>query len=550
MRSKPSMASDTAIERAEPTADAAGAGTGATFESRRRSLPFIGSRLGRLIVLLNLVGLLILIGGSLALNEFRRGLIDTRKDSLTVQGQLIANVIAEMATQGEPGPALEPGKALLAFQKSFVPKGQRARLFDRDANLLADSYLVSDAVEVSTLPPARSRTAPPPKPQDPEKAERRLREAHERLNREIEIARTGQIVQEVRANELGEQVVSVAVPVARVRGVVGVLVLAAGDLETLLAAQRRALVPFILVALATTIVSSLLLHVFVVRPIQRLSDSADLVRLQRARAMSLPDLQARNDELGDLARSLETMTDTLSNRMDAIERFAADVSHEIKNPLTSVRSAVETLELVKDETAKARLLALLKQDVRRMDRLITDISNFSRLDAELSRDAPRRIDIGRLLEEIVATYETVRTGEPTVRVAEEAHEALAVLGREGPLGQVFRNLIDNARSFSAPGDEVLVRLERNASEAARPVLVTVEDNGPGVPPENLETIFERFYTSRPKGSAFGANSGLGLSIARQIVLAHGGRIWAQNRVGADASVIGARFLVALPEAPE
>ncbi|MBS0297295.1 MAG: sensor N-terminal transmembrane domain-containing protein [Proteobacteria bacterium] len=543
------MASDIAIERAEPTVETAGAGAGATFESRRRSLPFIGSRLGRLIVLLNLVGLLILIGGSLALNEFRRGLIDTRKDSLTVQGQLIANVIAEMATQGEPSPALEPGKALLAFQKSFVPKGQRARLFDRDANLLADSYLVSDAVEVSSLPPARNRTAPPPKPQDPEKAEKRLREAHERLNHEIEIARTGQVVQEVRTNELGEQVVSVAVPVARVRGVVGVLVLEAGDLEKLIAAQRRALAPFILVALATTIVSSLLLHVFVVRPIQRLSDSADLVRLQRARAMSLPDLQARNDELGDLARSLETMTDTLSNRMDAIERFAADVSHEIKNPLTSVRSAVETLELVKDEAAKARLLALLKQDVRRMDRLITDISNFSRLDAELSRDAPRRIDIARLLEEIGQTYDLPQQGQVAVRFEDDARESLAVLGREGPLGQVFRNLIDNARSFSAPGDEVTVRLERG-SDAARPVLVTVDDNGPGVPPENLETIFERFYTSRPKGSAFGANSGLGLSIARQIVLAHGGRIWAQNRVAADGSVIGARFLVALPEAPE
>jgi two-component system sensor histidine kinase ChvG len=515
---------------------------------RRSVLPFVGSRLGRLIVLLNLVGLLILIGGSLALNEFRQGLIDTRKDSLTIQGQLIANVIAEMATQGEPEQGLEPGKALLAFQKSFVPKDQRARLYDAKANLLADSYLVSDAVEVTSLPPARPQGTPPPKSEDPAKVEKRLRDAHVKLTEEIDKARLGQVVQEVRKNEVGQRVVSVAVPVARVRGVVGVLVLEAGDLDKLIAAQRRALVPFILVALATTLVSSVLLHLFVVRPIQRLSVAADQVRLQQARAISLPDLEGRNDELSDLARSLEAMTETLVSRMDAIERFAADVSHEIKNPLTSVRSAVETLELVKDETAKARLLQLLKQDVRRMDRLITDISNFSRLDAELSREAPKRIEIPRLMEEIVGTYETAKKDAPTVVLHDEADGSLTVLGREGPLGQVFRNLIDNARSFSAPGGEVRVDLRRSAIDPPRPVLITIEDDGPGIPPENLETVFERFYTSRPKGSAFGANSGLGLSIARQIVLAHGGRIWAENRISAKGEMLGARFMVALPEA--
>jgi two-component system sensor histidine kinase ChvG len=235
--------------------------------------------------------------------------------------------------------------------------------------------------------------------------------------------------------------------------------------------------------------------------------------------------------------------------MDAIERFAADVSHEIKNPLTSVRSAVETLELVKDETAKARLMALLKQDVRRMDRLITDISNASRLDAELSRETPRPFDVVRLLHEIVSLYEAgLRPDESHVRLYVEAGQRLSVSGREGPFGQVFRNLIDNARSFSGPGGEVRVSVRRNAGDLTRPVTVVVEDDGPGVPEENLETVFERFYTSRPKGQAFGGNSGLGLSIARQIVMAHGGRIWAENWRDGEGHVLGARFLVALPDA--
>jgi two-component system sensor histidine kinase ChvG len=232
--------------------------------------------------------------------------------------------------------------------------------------------------------------------------------------------------------------------------------------------------------------------------------------------------------------------------MDAIESFAADVAHEIKNPLTSLRSAVETLDLVVDPKARERLLGILKNDVKRLDRLVTDISNASRLDAELSRDQPRRVDLERLIADIVALYDaTARPGDVTVRFhASGAMEPLAVSGREGPLGQVFRNLIDNARSFSPPGGEVVVAIQR----AAGRVLATVSDSGPGLPAENLETIFERFYTSRPKGAAFGGNSGLGLSIARQIAEAHGGTLQAQNRIDQTGQVRGAVFLLVLPEA--
>jgi two-component system sensor histidine kinase ChvG len=254
---------------------------------------------------------------------------------------------------------------------------------------------------------------------------------------------------------------------------------------------------------------------------------------------------ARKDELGDLARSLEDMTLTLSERMAAIERFAADVAHEIRNPLTSIRSAVETLDLVKDAAPRERLMGILKQDVGRLDRLITDISNASRLDAELSRDRPRPMDMGKLLRDIVAVYEAdLVPGDASVRLIDGGATGLMVAGREGPLSQVFRNLIDNARSFSPAGGEVRVFLRRDRDQ----IVGTVEDDGPGVPPENLETVFERFYTARPRGAAFGGNSGLGLSIARQIVEAHGGKIRAENRLDDAGAVMGARLVVTLPQA--
>ncbi len=241
----------------------------------------------------------------------------------------------------------------------------------------------------------------------------------------------------VRRSEGGDRVVSVSIPVRHVRQVLGVLTLEAGDVDETLAAQRRALMPFALVALAVNLLGSLLMHVFVARPVMRLSAAADEVRLQRARAISLPDLEGRKDEIGDLARSLETMTETLSDRMDAIEAFAADVSHEIKNPLTSIRSALETLPLVKTAAQREKLTNLLQQDVRRLDRLITDISNASRLDAELNRDRPRAIDLTQLLTEIVGVYEAgVKPGEAHVTFTVSAGERVPVMGRDGPLGQV------------------------------------------------------------------------------------------------------------------
>jgi two-component system sensor histidine kinase ChvG len=524
------MASDTAI--ASPDPGRAG---------KRRFWPK-GSRLGRLIIALNLLSLAILIGGALTLNEMRRGLVNARIDSLIAQGEWIARIIDDAATVGEPEPALQPERAAQLLQLLHLPRDARVRLFDREGRKITDSYVVADRVEWKPLPPVRKPDQTPRKA-GPSPTEDRAARA---LKAELALARTGEIVKGRRIAENGEQVISVSLPIRRVRAVVGVLTLEAGDVNEIIARERANLIPFILIAVGVTLLSSVLLTVLVARPVLRLARAADRVKAARARSISLPDLSRRDDEIGDLSRSLEDMTDTLSERMDAIERFAADVAHEIRNPLTSIRSAIETLDLVKDDRARERLMNILKQDVGRLDRLVTDISNASRLDAELSRDAPRVIDLGRLLTDIVQVYDaSIRPGEASVALSVPAGETVAVSGREGPLGQVFRNLIDNARSFSPAGGQVRVTLTHDRGQAR----VLVEDDGPGIPKDNLETVFERFYTSRPKGAAFGGNSGLGLSIARQIVQAHGGEVHAENRAQADGSgaIAGARFVVVLPE---
>jgi two-component system sensor histidine kinase ChvG len=518
----------------------------------RRRLPLAGSRLGRLILGLNLLGLAVLVAGALVLNEMGRGLVSARIDGLMTQGELIANVVALGATRGSPEPELEAGPAAELLLAARIPRSQRARLFDADGALIADSELIADRVDAVPLPPARRRADQPPPRFSGETETARINEALAALTAEVQVALAGEPVSAMRRSETGERLVSVSIPIQHVQAVVGVLTLEARDVDEVIAAQRRALIPFILVAVAVILGSSILLNWLIAHPILRLARAADSVRLSRARAISLPEIADRDDEVGDLAQSLEAMTSTLSARLDAIERFAADVAHEIKNPLTSVRSAVETLELAPNKAAQDRLVAILKQDVGRMDRLITDISNASRLDAELSRETPRSVDLGAMLADIVALYAT-RAGEAeagvTVAMAPGAPGPFLVVGREGPLGQVFRNLIDNARSFSPEGGTVTVRLVHERTGGRREVAVTVEDEGPGIPAENLETVFERFYTARPKGRAFGGHSGLGLSIARQIVEAHGGRIVAENRDGAHGGVGGARFTVLLPEPP-
>jgi two-component system sensor histidine kinase ChvG len=345
--------------------------------------------------------------------------------------------------------------------------------------------------------------------------------------------------------------------VQRFRAVLGSLVLSTtgGEIDDVLWAERRvALSTFAFVALVTFLLSVLLAGT-ISEPLRRLSAAAERVRRGINRRVEIPDYTQRRDEIGHLSGALREMTAALYNRIEAIEAFAADVSHELKNPLTSLRSAVETLPHVKTPDQRDRLVAIVKDDVRRLDRLITDISDASRLDAELARNDTRAIDVSALASAIVSLSNEVRKDDQAKIVLEtntppaslDGARAFSIIGHDTRLGQVLRNLIDNARSFSPPGTTVRVRVRRLTDD----VEIRVEDEGPGIRPDNLERIFERFYTDRPENS-FGQNSGLGLSISRQIVEAHKGRIWAENRYGrapnggGERPVLGARFIVRLP----
>jgi two-component system sensor histidine kinase ChvG len=299
-------------------------------------------------------------------------------------------------------------------------------------------------------------------------------------------------------------------------------------------------------AMLATILLSLYLAQTIAQPVLRLAAAAERIRRgYRPQTQQIPDFTGRGDEIGELSGVLREMTDALHQRMDAIERFAADVSHEIKNPLTSLRSAVETAARVRDPQQLQRLMSVIQEDVQRLDRLITDISNASRLDAELSRAEAEPVDLGRMMQALADMYETTRLPNgPVLKVEMPAGAELHVPGVEDRLVQVMRNLIANAQSFSPPDGTIRLKASRTNGF----VEVQVEDDGPGIPESKMTAIFDRFYTERPKGEKFGTHSGLGLSISKQIVEAHRGTIRATNRYSDDGTkkVLGARFTVRLP----
>lgn len=519
----------------------------------RRSTTILGSRIARLIFVSNLAGLIILIVGAMVLNEMRAGFVASKKQDLEAQAQIFSSLLSDDATTPEPN--LNPEAARQTLQRLNLPERVRARIYTPEGDLIGDSYYLSERVDVSSLPPLRdpswlSRTG-----RDlsewaseffgffsPRRTSESLRT--QSFEEEFNEAVVGGIAASQRFSDRGQRVISVSMPVQRVSAVVGVLVLEANDIDEIIRAERVALVPFIGVAVLMAFITSVMLTIGIARPLRRLALAADRIRAGASDRIDVPALTQRTDEIGDLASSMQGMTEALLERIEANEQFAADVAHELKNPLTSIRSAVETLERVTDPDAAARLRSVIASDVRRLDRLITDISNASRLEAEMTRLPSEQIDIARFVRDVVRTYEGIGDAVHQVHVAftdATMGARLVVRGREGPLGQVLRNLIDNARSFSPAGATVEVRLDQTNDGPRTIARVTVEDSGPGIPADKLETIFNRFYTDRPKGTAFGNNSGLGLSIVRQIIATHRGKVWAENKAEG-----GARFTVDLP----
>jgi two-component system, OmpR family, sensor histidine kinase ChvG len=553
---------------------------------------FAPGSLAARIFLINLLGLVILAIGILYFNQFRQSLIDARAQSLRTQAQIIAAAIAGSATVDTssividpnsldegPDPAtdgdqpdgldfpINPETAQPVLRRLVANTGNRAQIIDPDGNLVVDSRFIigNDIIETVDNTPKKT---------DDNVLERAVTWMSRYLftydypvrqeygvdgNKEVpEVAAAlnGASVSQVKLDENREIIVVVSVPVQRYRAILGALVMSnkGGDIDAVLRGERQVVIlTFGLAALVTLLLSGLLAYT-VASPIRRLSEVAEQVRRGISKRVEIPDFSTRKDEIGDLSGSLRDMTAALYNRIDAIEAFAADVAHELKNPLTSLRSAVETIPLVKKEEQRERLIEIIKQDVKRMDRLITDISDASRLDAELARTESKPVDVASLLGSITSmSNEVTKKNLAEVALAVQPppagltqKEAYRIAGQESRLSQVFRNLIDNARSFTAAGTKVNVRLRR----FGRIIEARVEDQGPGIRPENLERVFERFYTDRPEQS-FGNNSGLGLAISRQIVEAHKGRIWAENRLGranaaGERAVLGARFVVHLP----
>ncbi|WP_455482681.1 stimulus-sensing domain-containing protein [Bartonella sp. B35(2025)] len=561
------------------------------FRVQRLLRQLFFSSLTRRIVILNLAALGILVTGILYLNQFRDGLIEAKIESLCTQGKIIAGAIAASATIDTNSILIDPQKLLELqagesvtptpqstdswdfpinpeqvaplLRRLITPKTTRARIYDRDATLLLDSRVLYSSGEVFSydLPPIKteqnlwerlywwfSNTLYGKKTNFDRKKVKSSDIAHPEVYRAL----NGSIATAKRRNRQGQLIVSVAVPVQRYRAVVGALLLTTtgSDIDNIVKGERLVIFKAFVVVGSVLLILSLFLAHTIAHPLSKLSASANRVRHGNNKRIEIPDFSKREDEIGHLSTSIRDMTNALYMRIEAIERFAADVSHELKNPLTSLRSAVETLPLTKNEEAQIQLFKIIQHDVHRLDRLITDIADASRLDAELARETSKPVDMKLLLENFVHAmreiYRSTKAINISLSIIPRPHgKAYLVLGHELRLGQVISNIIENACSF-IPNDngQICITMKSDAST----LILIIEDNGPGIRSENIERIFERFYTDRPSEDSFGQNSGLGLSISRQIIEAHNGTIIAENIVDPviKNNKTGARFIIMLP----
>lgn len=525
------------------------------------------------ILLVNALPLALLVAALLYLDQYQAGLLEANVQALREQARIFAGALGESAVR-EPdpdNPVLQPDQARPLLRRLTEPTpNAQARLFAPDGRLIADSRVrdgAGGAVVTEPLPPAVIRSPVldtvgtvydklmsllPHKTQGPlveispaagvdwqPDVKEELRMISSSTGREMPpyIRRTGD----------DRLLVTVAEPVLRNRHTVGIVLLTreAREVDDSLLTVRMSILALFALALVLTVALSWYLSLTIARPILRLAGAAHQMREGRGRASTVPPpLLRRNDEVGELAQAFAESAAALWARMDATERFAADVAHEIKNPLSSIRSAIETLPRIEDPGRRSQLLAIISDDVVRLDRLISDISDASRVDAELSRAATEPLDVVQILRILTEIHDATRGDGDPVLVLDAPGAPLLVQAVERRLVQVLRNLIGNARSFSPRDGRILLR----AREAGTMVEVAVEDEGPGIPAAKLEHVFDRFYSERPAGEEFGQHSGLGLSISRQIVEGLKGSIAAENRRDDAGQVLGARFVVRLPRA--
>lgn len=520
----------------------------------------IFSRLTLKIFAVNGIALVVLAFGLIYLGQYESNLIKSELQTLERQARIYSGAIAEAAQV--PGPTLfrdERGLRILRYdslarypaRKMIRRLGQtttsRIRLFDHEGKIMGDSNWLSGPVGVIDTGPATLKSSFLQTPVNAsldfivDLLPTSLKLEEYPQNNQTTL--TGFVYPDVRDAMEGEistaawlmnqrLLLSAAVPVKNMDRVMGVVYLTrdGSTIDEAIRQMQRDIIMLFFIALGITFLLSLYLSGVIGSPLKKLARAANHVQKNFGRGAQIPDLSKRKDEIGDLSVAFKNMTDALALRLDTIEHFAADVAHELKNPLTSLRSAVETLAIVKGKKDQERLITVILHDVNRLDRLISDISKSSRLDAELSREDMEIVDIAQLLKDICHHYNC------SVNLPHE--HAINVLGVDTRLGQVFDNLLANAQSFS---DAVTVTVEKQGHEWH----ITVEDEGPGIPDNKLEKIFDRFYTERPDQEAFGNHSGLGLAICKQIIDAHNGRIFAENRYNDDGNKIGARFTVIL-----
>lgn len=524
----------------------------------RRSL--WASRLTRNIFLSNLIGLIILVAGTLAMSRFEVGLINAKIDNIQSLAATITTVIGEQAT-GYGGMAeLDVKSAQQILRGVNVQDGWRVRLHDKSGSLVADTKTLDGEFFIESLDPVVEERPGRPKQEVWRENIRHWfetklhnlpwrRAKRENLRRnlksEVRAGLNGETSYGPRYDAQDNLIVTVSLPVRRVQQVLGVVTVESNDVGSIVTAERKALAPIIVLAFLAMFLSSLALTLFISLPMRRLARAAEIVTRSAKNRDAIPDLSNRSDEIGDLSLVLKDMTEGLYNRIDDIANFAADVAHEIKNPLTSLRSASDTLRVAKTEAQREKLIDIIQQDVSRMDRLISDISKASKVDANLARETAKTLDVGEIAENIVEFYKQTRSkdGADVINASTLDLDApIYIRAYESPFAQVLRNLIDNALTFSPDDGDVIVTAKQSGSR----VFFTVEDDGPGIPEDNLETVFERFYTQRPKGASFGSHSGLGLAICRQIITAHRGKIYAENRKDNNGKILGAKFTIDVP----
>ncbi len=554
--------------------------------------------LRRRIIIANLLGFSILFGGILYLSEHQAWLIDAKRESLKAQSEIIAAAIAASASVDSDNLVVDPDQlpeiegslkpfrddAFAALELSIKPERvnpilrrlvqpttTRARIYTRDGTLVADSAMM----QLQRGPTAKFVPAEP----DASQGKVRTKDFWTRLrywliDKELPVYKeignaNGTLYPEVRMaisgggttamlllNQRGEQIVSVATPIQRARVVQGVLLMSSrpGEIDDILSEERQVIWTLAALALVASLAASLLLAHTVATPMRRLSEAAENVSRSISARQELPDYTNRTDEVGQMAKAFGTMTASLYRRIEASDKFAADVTHELKNPLTAARSTAEALSLAKTDAQRAELVEQIQGELKRLNRLINDVASASRLDAELARQQMDRVEISDILVSVEATLsdKAETTGcmlSLNVSKAAPVNDAYIVLGNDGQLAQVFINIVDNAISFAPKGSQVRI----DARHAENWVEVVVEDSGPGIDEDKLNEVFERFYTYRPTANTSrGSNSGLGLSISNEIVRAHRGEIFAENRyapgVAKGGQRLGVRFTIRLPAA--